>query len=323
MRKTLFLFSCLAVQLAASVPVLAANGNTGTTGAQILEIVPDARGAAMGGAFTGIADDASSIYHNPAGLGTIYHTEASFFSTKWFEGMNFQSIGFVYSLRDVRTLNVWDMGTLALSLTSFRSGNLTGRDINGAPTGNFSARDEYITLSYGKAVAGNAETGKVMLGLNTKFVTEELKGRKTDSLAFDAGALWQTASRGLSFGAALQNIGSHPDGRFPLNYKAGVSYKTPDGRFLLASDINRPEYSDVWFSAGAEHFVANALALRAGYTSQDNQGCGFTTGVGLVFREVDIMFMYAREIEISYAFVPYGDLGDTHRLAFLVKLGVE
>src|SRR5207302_10246043 len=47
----------------------------GTSGAAFLKIGPGARPAAMGEAFTGVADDIHAIYWNPAGLATLRSPE--------------------------------------------------------------------------------------------------------------------------------------------------------------------------------------------------------------------------------------------------------
>jgi len=47
------------------------NENAGTTVFNFLKIESAARPTAMGGAFTGLADDASALYYNPAGTATL------------------------------------------------------------------------------------------------------------------------------------------------------------------------------------------------------------------------------------------------------------
>lgn len=59
--------------LAGAIVTMATTGvfaqdKVGTTGAQFLEVGVSPRADAVGGAFTAIADDASAVYYNPAGL---------------------------------------------------------------------------------------------------------------------------------------------------------------------------------------------------------------------------------------------------------------
>ncbi|GAG58644.1 unnamed protein product, partial [marine sediment metagenome] len=59
-----------------------------------------------------------------------------------------------------------------------------------------------------------------------------------------------------------------------------------------------------------EYWVTNIMALRVGYrTGPADEGSGLTVGAG--FR--------AGRILLDYAFVPYGDLGNTHRISLGMK----
>ena len=53
-------------------------GKTGTTAAKFLSIGIGARANAMGGAFTSLPKDASSMYWNPAGIADIVNYQAIF-----------------------------------------------------------------------------------------------------------------------------------------------------------------------------------------------------------------------------------------------------
>ena len=60
-----------------------AQSNVATTSAAFLEIGPGARSIGMGSAFVSVADDASSIYWNPAGIVNINKPEVQSFYTPW------------------------------------------------------------------------------------------------------------------------------------------------------------------------------------------------------------------------------------------------
>ena len=61
---------------------------TGTTAAQFLKIGVDARGSAMGNAFTAMSGDISAMYWNPAGLASIGKIESMFVNANWLAGIN-------------------------------------------------------------------------------------------------------------------------------------------------------------------------------------------------------------------------------------------
>jgi hypothetical protein len=53
-----------------------AASKVGTTAAQFLKIGVGSRAVGMGGAFVAVADDITSLYWNPGGLGRLNHNEA-------------------------------------------------------------------------------------------------------------------------------------------------------------------------------------------------------------------------------------------------------
>ena len=57
--------------------------NVATTSAAFLEIGPGARSLGMGSAFVSIADDASSLYWNPAGIVNVSRTEVQTYYAPW------------------------------------------------------------------------------------------------------------------------------------------------------------------------------------------------------------------------------------------------
>jgi hypothetical protein len=294
-------------------------------GAQIAEIMPDARATAMGETFCAIADDVHSLYYNPAGLGLIGWTEIPVAGNELFGGVDYQHFGLAYSLRDVRAANLDDLGTIAAGYTEMTSGDIDRRDAAGLRHGTFMTKDQMLVFGYGRTLYDSEETGRILGGATLKTISEEIAGHTFKNNAFDAGALWQFPSSGMSLGLAVQNLGgdlSYRDEAFkqPTNIKAGAAYRDDD--VLVGLDINSPAHADPYYCLGGEYRFLRALALRAGYNTRSDQG-GFSVGFGVNLRQLDVLFMYARDIEIDYAFVPMGDLGDTHRIAMIFKLGAD
>ncbi|MEK7745767.1 MAG: hypothetical protein AAB576_03810, partial [Elusimicrobiota bacterium] len=62
---------------------------------------------------------------------------------------------------------------------------------------------------------------------------------------------------------------------------------------------------------GAEAVIARALPVRLGFNTRNDAELGITAGVGWRFRD----FM------LDYAFVPYGDLGISHRISVTWQFG--
>merc|ERR1711964_431383 len=81
-----------------ALPGLCQNPKAGITGGSALRIGVGTRTAAMGNTFTGIADDVSSIYWNPAGLGQLERPQLSIMGANWLGGVRHGWIGFAQSL---------------------------------------------------------------------------------------------------------------------------------------------------------------------------------------------------------------------------------
>src|SRR4030065_1095672 len=95
MKKFKIIFLSLAIL---TLPVSWAWGKakTGTAGAKFLQIGISAGAVAMGEAFLGIADDASAIYYNPAGLTWVQGKQAMFTHISYPADIRFEFGSFVF-----------------------------------------------------------------------------------------------------------------------------------------------------------------------------------------------------------------------------------
>ncbi len=98
-------------------------------------------------------------------------------------------------------------------------------------------------------------------------------------------------------------MGSDP---LPLTFKVGAASELK--ALTLAVDVAKPQDNEIYYCLGAEWWLRNALASRLGYRTNQDIGQGLTTGIGYKFGRICL----------DYAYVPYGDLGDTH----IISLGM-
>jgi hypothetical protein len=68
---------------------------SGTAAATFLEIGVGARATAMGGAFVSLANDATALYWNVAGVAKAERNEVVALHTKWLAGTSFDFVGLV------------------------------------------------------------------------------------------------------------------------------------------------------------------------------------------------------------------------------------
>ena len=94
MKKILLILPLAAVLLLPSSGF--GQAKVGTAGAQFLEIGVSARAMGMGEAFLGVADDASVLYYNPAGLSLLTQKEAMFTHIDYPAEINYEFAGLVF-----------------------------------------------------------------------------------------------------------------------------------------------------------------------------------------------------------------------------------
>lgn len=283
------------------------NEKAGTTIGQVLEFGVGARACGMGEAFTGVADDFSAIYWNPAGISQIEDLEFNFMHNEWFQNIRYEFVSTILPLEE-------ELGALGLSGIILKVDDIVGRDTSGNLTSNFEAKDSVLCISYGQRW-----TEELMLGANIKWLNLKIEEVKTDELAFDIAGLYKFSDTGLTLGAVIQNIGSkvkfiEKDERFPLKFKLGIAYQIPSKRTLLAVDLNKSVTSDIKLNLGTEIILSPILKLRCGYNSTNDADNGFTFGVG---------FNIGDTIKLDYAYIPYGELGNTQRISLTSKFKVE
>ena len=295
------------ILLLSSAPVFAGNSNVGTSGAAFLKIGPGARPVGMGEAFTGVADDIHSVYWNPAGLATLKQTELTGMHMQYFQSIQYEFAAFAQPT---------EYGTWALSIANIHTDNIDRRtEDSDAAIGQFSASDAAYWVSYGKRL-----TSALSLGANFKYIRESLDTSKAQAWAGDGGMLYETGWHDLKLGAALQNLGTHPQfinesDPLPLTLRLGGS--VPYKNLLVASDILMPRDHQIGAALGTEYTRALshdfAFSARAGYrTDSDVDGLkGVAAGGGLTFGRASI----------DFAWVPFGELGNSYRFGLHLKLG--
>ncbi|MDI6780981.1 MAG: PorV/PorQ family protein [bacterium] len=273
----------------------------GSTGSQFLKIGVGARPVAMGEAFCGLADDINALYWNPAGLTQLSKIESSLMHAEWLEGMRYEFVGYSQPLND---------DVIGCSLVYFDYGDLIGRDINDTPTGNFGAYNLIGSLAYGMDYSPS-----LSLGINTKLIFQKHENEDALGICLDTGMLYKM--KALSFGAVLQNLG--PKMRFvskgfslPLTLKIGAAYKLPVDGLVMVLDMNKVIDNNSQVNAGVE-WTIRGFAIRCGINSTKELNKGICGGVGFKLGDYDI----------DYAYVPFGDICNTHRVSLSLKSDVS
>jgi len=290
---------------------------------QFLKIGIGGRAAAMGDAFIAVADDASAIYWNPAGLAFAKQNEVMFSHNSWFADISQEFVGGFYKL----TQN----DVVALSLTSLYMDKMKVTDeFNPLGTGQYFAfGDVAITLSYSRKM-----TEQFSVGASIRYVEETLDRLKMRGVLIDIGTMYWTGLGSTRFAVAITNFGNElaPDGEVtlwggrtndkwqsfspPTMFRIGFAFEplhTAQNRITTSIQLNHPNDNSENISLGAEYSYAKIIALRGGYKiNADEQS--FTAGAGVNLP------LGIGNVSVDYAFAKFSRLGSTHRFSIIIGL---
>jgi len=259
-----------------------------------------ARTDALGGAFTGIADDSSALFFNSAGLSGLQNARISLNHNSYLAGTFEETL--------LVGLPAADLGGFAAALQYVFWGALDERDSFGVDQGTYSDSDIALSLGWGKALSKNFSIGAAVYGTQQKIV-DTLYG----SLSGQAGLLW-IPWNDFRAGLVYSNFGTPVSGQsLASDLKGGVSnlfHWGNDKSFLLAFSGYYEPNGVSQLQGGLEAGFLKKYFIRTGYdlplsNNQISGFTGFTAGAGIQIES----------ITIDYAFVPYGDLGTSNRVS--------
>jgi len=311
MRKSFWIVSAAIIILWAAANTECAAGkiheNAGTSGAQLLKISVGAKAVSMGESYVAAADDVYAVYWNPAGLTQVETNQIGFMHNEWFEDIRHEFLGYVQP--------AGNLGTLAASVSYVSMGELERTDETGKEIGEpFHPYDILLGVSLGRQLNEN-----ISVGINAKFLQENIDDEKAQAFAVDVGGLYFVSNSSLVLGVNVQHLGTkikfiEESFSLPLNVKFGAAYRLIDGALSLAVDVNRPVDGYTNMGLGAEYKIMSVMNLRAGYryTVGGNPlgtASGLRAGVGVEIGDY----------KIDYAFVPYGELGQAHRFSLVAS----
>ncbi len=185
--------NCISTLLFAAL-LFAANATSfaqvGITAVPFLQIEPDSRTAGMGNSGVAIADNASAIFWNPAGLAFQEGHEVSLTHANWLPNFN---VDMFYDYLAGRYY-VDGIGTIGGHITFLNLGEQTRTDEQGNELGTFSSYEVAGGISYGFKLNNN-----ISFGTGLRFIFSNL----VPSGTVVSG---QTARNGTSVGVDLATL---------------------------------------------------------------------------------------------------------------------
>lgn len=236
---------------------MVAVAQVGGSAVVFLKIEPDSRASGMGNAGVALADNASAMFWNPAGLAFQTGTEAAITHSAWLPEFN-ADLFYEYL---IAKHHIPGWGTFGAHLTYLFLGEHEGRDAQNNPTGTFRSYDLATGISYGTKVSERFGIGTSVRFIYSNLAPGQVVGsQKTKagvSTSFDIAGLYrsrkfrmgETMKGELSFGFNLANMGpkiQYSDNAqsdpIPTNLRFGYAFKMEFDEFnslTWVTDFNK------------------------------------------------------------------------------------
>jgi hypothetical protein len=295
----------LIAALAVSSGAVSISSRAGTATAQFLKLEMGGRHAAMGGTYAGYGSDVFTLWGQPAAIANAPSAwQIGFQHTEWFQGVNQDYLGVTgpvgHRARAGLVVNTAGVNGL-LRATENADGTLA------ATGGTFGARDLAVSAHYGMRMSEVLSLGGALRVVNSKLDNVSATG-----FAADLGARLRIEQiQGLTLGVSVTNVGTglkyiRDKDDFPWAIRVGGAYEVPRANLLLAGDLVKFSDRDIDGGVGVEWRPIDFVRLRGGYRTQGRDvGKGLTGGIGFNFAG----------LELDYAYVPFGVLGESHRIS--------
>jgi len=294
----------------------------------LLRFDASARAAALGSAFTAVADgDVNAMFYNPAVPGPATSRSPSLSYLSHLSGINAGTLAYSHTVPGLKT-------TLSGGLRFVHWGTIEERNARGERTGSFAAGDGVLTLGAARALGPH-----LRYGANVHLLYAQIQRAQATAAATDLGVLVRVPDRQLTLGASLRHLGVSIDGfgsdeaTLPLDLQVGVSKRLAHLPVLLsltAYDLTQVgegirggstvDHVLAHLTFGGELHLGDALRLRLGYNHRRSRELalddafdpsGLSGGVGLVVGGVSV----------DYAYGSWSELGALHQFTVRANLG--
>ncbi len=327
------------LKLLIMVSLIFAQNNVATTSAAFLEIGPGARSLGMGSAYVSVANDASSLYWNPAGIVNVSRPEVQSFYTPWLVETQYYY--------NTAVVPLGPYGNLGFSFTAITMDEMVVRTVQDPEPSDYGQKFDAGNISMGIAYAKKL-TDRFSFGFQTKFIQESIWQMNAQGFAVDIGTLFIT-KRDLRIGMSVSNFGGklgmegnntlvdidvdeniygnndRIDGNLgtakwplPLMFRFGISREftfASNMKCLFAVDAIHPNNNPEYLNIGLEYSAMDMVFLRVGKShtfyelsfQEDNHNIGIGPEQGLSFGAgVKYQIPRGPMINIDYVFTDFG-----------------
>ncbi len=294
----------------------------GTTSFTFLQVIPNARIAAMGGVYSAPLNSSEAVFFNPAGLTDASDLSTSISYLDWFLDTNISSLSMNFRAGQMGIFGVQIMYVNIGEIEETRVDHLYRDEATGfynpGLTGSTFTPNAFVAgLSFARNV-----TDRFAFGITAKYVRESLYEKSASAIIFDGGVIYRTGFRSLILNTVIRNFGPeityHSKGYpLPQTFSIGVSgylfapenaifLNVPKQNLLVIFDLAQTRDHSQQQHLGFEYGFNNLVFLRGGYKFNFDEEA-YTFGFGLnVYR-----------FRLDYAYNNFGEyLSNVHRFTF-------
>lgn len=301
-----------------------------TVSAQFLKIEVGARALAMGGSFGAIANDASALYWNPAGISQINAYQATFTHTQWIANINHGFAGIVIPLDESSAAG---FSATYLTMDDWEQTTTNQPRGTGIMVG---AQDLAFAATYSRAL-----TGYIWVGITAKMINQSIWNEDATAYAIDVGLMLDSGINGIKVAMIMTNFGTDMklDGRdlikpvdqnpnslinpdteaklsteawpLPTNLRLSITadifgkseesfLQNLDSRLTTVVDVTHPNDNPEHYNIGMEYAYNEQFLGRIGYRGNTDEE-GLTMGGGIHLPLMDNV-----KLMLDYAYADFG-----------------
>lgn len=232
----------------------------GLAGFQFLKIETGAVSQAFSGAYSASSKDSKSFSNNISRISKISDISFSVSSQDWIAGSKINTASFAFRKKDL----VFGINASSFTVEEFEETTVsfpTG-------TGRMVKAGNYL---FGLGLARNF-TDKLSLGMQLKYVEENIDNYSYSNVLFDFGSNYETGFRDLNIAFVFQHIG--PDVtpidtkfRSPLMFRIGMSdyvYRIESIKSMMIMELVHPTDSEDYLILAQDLELIEKINLRVG-----------------------------------------------------------
>ena len=295
-NRNVWTAAVLALVLSAA-PATAEEETGGAPGSWLSDYVT-ARTLGLGGAFVAVADEATAVTWNPAGLALLVPNELRFETAQLFEDTSINAFNFAVP---GNRLPSFGLSVISLSSGDFQRTNELNDDL-----GTFKQSETAYVFTMAKYL-----NTRFAVGTNVKLVRQSIEEFSGNGFGFDLGAIYSVTPT-VKVGASVMNLGGpnltlrDTKETFPVEFRAGFSAVMLNGRGLFTAEVDQAAGPGMRFRGGSEYWVQPSIGLRVGMNETEPAG-------GLSYR-------FMEKYQFDYGVQDHA-MGLTHRLGLTYRFG--